>query len=277
MFPKLFEIPQLFGVGPFPLYTYGALLAASYLLGLWLAMWRARKWGLDASRVLDLGIYIIIAALIGAKLLLLVVDFDQFRSPADFVSLLRSGGVFYGGLILAVAVAFWYIAKHRMPFWTTCDVFAPGIALGHVTGRLGCFAAGCCYGKPTDVPWAVIFTNPLAAANVGTPLGIPLHPTQLYESGAALVILALLLGTERRGKPFAGRTFWCYMFLYAVSRYIIEMYRGDPRGTVLGMFSTSQFISLVLGPLSLAMLFWLASSTPEAPQDVRRTARRQTA
>ena len=86
-------------------------------------------------------------------------------------------------------VAFWYIAKHRMPFWTTCDVFAPGIALGHVTGRLGCFAAGCCYGKPTDVPWAVIFTNPLAAANVGTPLGIPLHPTQLYEAGAELLIL----------------------------------------------------------------------------------------
>ena len=111
-------------------------------------------------------------------------------------------------LILAVVVAFWYIARHRMPFWTTCDVFAPGIALGHVTGRLGCFAAGCCYGKPTDVPWAVIFTNPLAAANVGTPLGIPLHPTQLYEAGAELLILGFLLATERRGRLFAGRTFW---------------------------------------------------------------------
>jgi phosphatidylglycerol---prolipoprotein diacylglyceryl transferase len=261
--------PELFKLGPLTVYSYGVLLAASYLLGLRLAMTRAKRWGLDANRVLDLGIYIIIAALIGAKLMLLFVDFDQFRrSPWELLALARSGGVFYGGLILAVAVAFWYIARHRMPFWTTCDVFAPGIALGHVTGRLGCFAAGCCYGKPTDVPWAVIFTNPLAAANVGTPLGIPLHPTQLYEAGAELLILVLLLATERKGKLFAGRTFWSYMFLYAVSRFIIEIYRGDPRGAILG-FSTSQFISLVLAPLSLIMLTWLAKTTPEAPQEMR--------
>ena len=141
-----------------------------------------------------------------------MTDYDQFRaSPADLLSLARSGGVFYGGLIAAVGVAFWYIHRHGMPFWTTCDAFAPAIALGHVTGRLGCFAAGCCYGKPTNVPWAVVFTNPMAAANVGTPLGIPLHPTQLYESGAELLILIVLLTTERRGRRFAGRTFWLYM------------------------------------------------------------------
>jgi phosphatidylglycerol:prolipoprotein diacylglycerol transferase len=139
-------------------------------VGLKLAMSRANKRNLDSTRVLDLGIYIIVAALVGAKLLLLVVDVEHYwNNPVEIVSLLRSGGVFYGGLILAVAVAFWYIARHKMPFWTTCDVFAPGIALGHVTGRLGCFAAGCCYGRPTDVPWGVIFTDPLAAANVGTP------------------------------------------------------------------------------------------------------------
>jgi phosphatidylglycerol---prolipoprotein diacylglyceryl transferase len=274
VYPELFSIGPWFGIGPITVYTYGVLLAASYLLGLRLAMSRAKRWGLDSNRVLDLGIYIIIAALIGAKLLLLVVDFDQFRrSPADLLSLARSGGVFYGGLILAVVVAFWYIAKHRMPFWTTCDVFAPGIALGHVTGRLGCFAAGCCYGKPTNVPWAVIFTNPLAAANVGTPLGIPLHPTQLYEAGAELLILVLLLATERRGRPFPGRTFWSYMFLYAASRYIIEVYRGDPRGTLFGVFSTSQFISLILAPLSLAMLAWLSRATPDTPSQLRQRRR----
>ena len=263
--------PELFDVGPFTIYTYGVLLAASYLLGLRLAMWRAKRWGIDSGKVLDLGIYIIIAALVGAKLLLFIVDFDQFRqSPAEMLSLARSGGVFYGGLILAVVVAFWYIAKHRMPFWRTCDVFAPAIALGHVTGRLGCLAAGCCYGRPTDVPWAVIFTNPLAATNVGTPLGIGLHPTQLYEAGAELLILVALLATERRGRPFAGRTFWAYMFLYAISRYIIEIYRGDPRGMVLG-FSTSQFISLILAPLSLGMLVYLSRLTPETPTaDARR-------
>lgn len=262
--------PELFSIGPVTIYSYGVLLAASYLLGLWLAMRRAKKWGLDSSRILDLGIYIIIAALIGAKLLLLVVDFDQFsRSPSDLLSLARSGGVFYGGLIVSVLVGFWYVRRHGLPLWTTCDVFAPGIALGHVTGRLGCLAAGCCYGKPADVPWAITFTNPLAAANVGTPLGIPLHPTQIYEAGAELLILVLLLATERRGRPFAGRTFWTFMFLYAVSRYIIEMYRGDPRGEILG-FSTSQFISLLLAPLSVVMLVWLSRSSPETPQEAHR-------
>jgi phosphatidylglycerol---prolipoprotein diacylglyceryl transferase len=177
--------------------------------------------------------------------------------------------VFYGGLIMAVVVAFWYIAKHRMPFWTTCDVFAPGIALGHVTGRLGCFAAGCCYGKPTNVAWAVIFTNPQAAANVGTPLGIPLHPTQLYEAGAELLILVLLLATEKKGRYFAGRTFWLYMLLYAISRFVIEIYRGDPRGELFGL-STSQFISVVLAPLSLLMLVYLARTSPQTPQTMPR-------
>jgi phosphatidylglycerol:prolipoprotein diacylglycerol transferase len=263
--------PELFSLGPITIYSYGVLLAASYLFGLWLAMRRAKRWGLDANRVLDLGIYIIIAALIGAKLLLLIVDFDQFNSSAaDLLSLARSGGVFYGGLILAVVVAFWYIARHRLPFWTTCDVFAPGIALGHVTGRLGCLAAGCCYGKPTDVPWAITFTNPLAAANVGTPLGIPLHPTQIYEAGAELLILVLLLTTERRGRPFVGRTFWAYMFLYAVSRFIVEIYRGDPRGEMLG-FSTSQVISLVLAPMSLVMLVWLRKTAPTTPSETQRS------
>ena len=266
--------PELFSLGPITVYSYGVLLAASYLLGLRLAMSRAKAWGLDSNRVLDLGIYIIIAALIGAKLLLLVVDFDQFRrSPGELLSLARSGGVFYGGLITAVAVAFWYIAKHRLPFWTTCDVFAPGIALGHVTGRLGCLAAGCCYGKPTDVPWAIVFTNPLAAANVGTPLGVPLHPTQIYEAGAELLILGVLLVMERRGRGFAGRTFWLYMLLYAVSRFVIEIYRGDERGLVFGLLSTSQFISVILAPLSLVMLFWLSRVGPETPQEMTRRRR----
>jgi phosphatidylglycerol:prolipoprotein diacylglycerol transferase len=265
--------PELFSIGPITVYTYGVLLATSYLLGLQFAIARARRWGLDEKRVLDLGIYIIIAALVGAKLLLVITDFGTFRaSPADLLSLARSGGVFYGGLITAVGVAFWYIHRHGMPFWTTCDAFAPGIALGHVTGRLGCFAAGCCYGRPTNVPWAVIFTSPQAAANVGTPLGIPLHPTQLYESGAELLILIILLATERRGRPFPGRTFWLYMILYAISRYIIEFYRGDPRGVIFGV-STSQFISLLLAPLAIAMLIWLSRTRPETPQRMPRRRR----
>jgi len=126
---------------------------------------------------------------------------------------------------------------------------------------LGCFAAGCCYGKATTVPWAVVFTDPAAAANVGTPLGIPLHPTQLYEAGAELLILGVLLAAERRGRGFPGRTFWAYMFLYAVSRFIIEFFRGDERGMVFGTISTSQFISLLIVPVAVVMLLYLSRRT----------------
>lgn len=264
--------PVLLDLGPATLYTYGVLLAAAYLLGLKLAMVRARARGLDQARVLDLGIYIIISALVGAKLLMVIVDFRSFvADPSELVTLARSGGVFYGGLITAVVVALWYIRRIGLPLWTTCDVFAPGIALGHVIGRMGCFFAGCCWGKPTDVPWAITFTNPYAAANVGTPLNVPLHPTQLYEAGAEAIILGLLLATERRGRPFPGRTFWLYMLLYAFTRFVIEFYRNDPRGAVL-MFSTSQFISLVLAPLSIVMLVVLSRRQEPAPRRARRAA-----
>src|SRR3954452_10115854 len=259
MFPRLFEL------GPVTVYTYGVLLAAAYLFGLKLAMVRAKARGLDANRVLDLGIYIIISALIGAKLLLLITDFKSFTSnPSELLTLARSGGVFYGGLILAVAVALVYIRRVGLPLWTTTDVFAPGIALGHVVGRFGCFFAGCCWGKPTTLPWGITFTDPFAAANVGTPLNQSLHPTQLYEAGAELLILALLLGTEQKGKPFAGRTFWLYMLLYAVTRFVIEFFRDDPRGMV-GVLSTSQFISVILAPLAVGMLVYLGRRAAPAP------------
>jgi phosphatidylglycerol:prolipoprotein diacylglycerol transferase len=273
MYPRLLELPwSVPYLGPITIYTYGVLLAAAYLFGLKLAMVRAKRRGLDEARVLDLGIYIIIAALVGAKLLLLVTDFNTFRNnPRELLTLARSGGVFYGGLILAVAVSFWYIRRVGLPLWTTCDVFAPGIALGHVIGRFGCFFAGCCYGRPTRVPWAITFTDPFAAENVGTPLNVPLHPTQLYEAGAEAIILGVLLMTERNGRPFAGRTFWLYILLYAISRFIIEFYRGDERGSV-GMFSTSQFISIILAPLALAMLMYLRRANAPSPKLERKAA-----
>ena len=273
MHPRLFELPwSIPFFGTITVYTYGVLLAAAYLVGLQFAIVRARARQLDATRVMDLGIYIIISALVGAKLLLLVTDFQAFRNnPIEF---LRSAGVFYGGLILAVAVALLYIRRVGLPLWTTCDVFAPGIALGHVVGRLGCFFAGCCYGRPTSVPWAITFTDKFANTNVGTPLNVPLHPTQLYEAGAEFLILGLLLGTERRGRQFAGRTFWLYMLLYAVSRFFIEYYRADERGWVVpNMLSTSQFISAILAPLAIVMLWYLARHiAAPAPRSARKKA-----
>ena len=266
MYPRLLEL------GPITVYTYGVLLAAAYLFGLQLARVRARQRGLDANRVLDLGIYIIISALVGAKLLLLITDFKSFTAdPRELLTLARSGGVFYGGLIVAVSVALWYIRRVGLPLWTTCDVFAPGIALGHVVGRFGCLFAGCCFGKPTTRPWGITFTDPFAAANVGTPLGVALHPTQLYEAGAELLILMLLLATERKGRSYPGRTFWLYMLLYAISRFVIEFYRGDERGTVF-MFSTSQFISILLAPLAVVMLVYLARRTAPEPKRARKAA-----
>lgn len=249
--------PILFEIGSWPVYSYGVLLALAYLAGLQLAVIRARRWGLNASKVMDFGIYLIIAALVGAKLMLVAVDFDYFRTqPRELLSLVRAGGVFYGGLLGALAVGLWLVRRYGLPVWTTADLFAPGIALGHVIGRLGCLLAGCCYGQPTDAAWGITFTHPVAAANVGTPLGLPLHPTQLYDAGAELVILAVLLLMERRSRGFPGRTFWLYMVLYAISRYIVEIYRGDPRGMVWGM-STSQFVSILVVPLAIVMLMRL--------------------
>jgi len=266
--------PILFNLGPFTIYSYGVLLAAAYLLGLQLALVRARRRGLDGQRVMDLGIWIIISALVGAKLLLLIVDFPQFtRSPGDVLNLARSGGVFYGGLVAAVVVALLYLRRHRLPLWTTTDCFAPGIALGHVIGRMGCLLAGCCYGRPTSVPWAITFHNPAAALNVGTPLNVPLHPTQLYEAGAELLILAVLLATERRGRAFAGRTFWIYLLLYGISRFIIEFFRGDNRGMVFGVLSTSQFVSIVLVPLSIVMLIVLSREPQLSPRKSAQSVR----
>src|SRR5262245_33833663 len=266
MYPRLFEL------GPITLYTYGVLLAAAYLVGLKLAMVRAKARDLDANRVLDLGIYIIISALVGAKLLLLVTDFRTFRAnPAELLTLARSGGVFDGALSLAVIAALWYIRRVGLPSCTPCDVFAPGIALGHVVGRFGCFFAGCCYGKPTTRPWGITFTDTFAHDNVGTPLGVPLHPTQLYEAGAELLILIFLLATERKGNGVPGRTFWLYMLLYGVSRFIIEFYRGDERGAV-GIFSTSQFISLLLVPLAIGMLLYLSRAGAPEPKRARKAA-----
>lgn len=258
--------PILLEAGPVTIYSYGVLLAAAYLMGLWLGVRRATRAGLDGNKVLDLGIWVIIAALIGAKGLLFILDFEHFTSSREeFFSLLRSGGVFYGGLIAASLTCIYQLRKHKLPLWQAGDLFAPGIALGYMVGRLGCLMAGCCYGKPTQVAWAVTFTDPAAALNVGTPLGVPLHPTQLYESVAGLVILLVLLYAERRGRPYPGRTFWQFVFMYAVSRFVIEFFRGDDRG-MAGMFSTSQVISLGLFPLSIVMLWWLKDrQTPGRP------------
>ncbi len=239
--------PKILDLGPVTIHTYGLLLAVAFITGIWLASRNARKHGLNPDSIWNMGLLIIFAALVGAKALLFVSDFSYYsRNPGEIFSLstLRSTGVFYGGLILALAAAAWYVKHARLPGWQVADVAAPGIPLGHAIGRLGCFSAGCCYGKPTDLPWGVTFTDPYAYENVGVPLNVPLHPTQLYEAaGNFLLFLYLMRRLARR--RFRGQIILEYMMLYAALRFVIEFYRDDERGFVLhGLLSTSQVIGL---------------------------------
>ena len=205
-------------------------------------------------------LYILASAILGAKLLLILVEWRRYLAhPADLVEVLRSGGVFYGGLIAATAVAIWYMRKHDLPAWRIADMGAPSIALGEAIGRWGCFAAGCCYGKETHGPFAVTFTDPFANQAVGTPLNVPLHPTQIYLSASAFLIFLVLQWAYRR-KTFDGEVFWLYVLLYAISRGILETWRGDlVRGFVIpGILSTSQFIGLLTAGLAGGMLLYLS-------------------
>jgi phosphatidylglycerol:prolipoprotein diacylglycerol transferase len=178
--------------------------------------------------------------------------------PSSLTEVLRSGGVFYGGLIAATTVAIVYMRKHDLPAWRIADMGAPSIALGEAIGRWGCFAAGCCYGKETHGPFGVVFTDPFAHEAVGTPLGVPLHPTQIYLSINAFMIFLLLQWAYRR-KTFDGEVFWLYVLLYSITRGILEIWRGDlVRGFVVpGVLSTSQFIGLLTATLAAFMLFRL--------------------
>jgi phosphatidylglycerol:prolipoprotein diacylglycerol transferase len=270
MYPRLLTVPSFdvlgFTVPSFTLHTYGVLLAIAFLAGLWVASRQAKRAGLDSTRVTDMAVWVLIAGLVGAKALLVLLDWRYYtRSPREILSIFQSGGVFYGGLIAGILVAWWYIRRHKLPGWQTADVLAPGVVLGQAIGRLGCFSAGCCWGKPADVPWAVTFTDIYASRQVGTPLDTPLHPTQLYESAAAFLIFLLLLWLAPR-KRFAGQVVLAYVTLYSIVRFGIEFLRGDPdRGTWFhGALSTSQIIALVL-LVAVAVLYPRLSRRGPAP------------
>jgi phosphatidylglycerol:prolipoprotein diacylglycerol transferase len=266
--------PRLFQHGPFILPTYGVLVATGVLVGLFMTAKIARRQGIDPEKVWNLGILVVLSAIIGAKVLYVINDWSFYAShPGEIFSLsmLQTGGVFYGALLAAIGVSIYYIRKHHLRWLQTADCFAPGIALGHAIGRLGCFAAGCCYGKPTAHFWGVVFRNPLAAAWVGTPLNVPLEPTQLFESAVELVNFFILYWLIKR-KTFDGQVMGAYMFLYGVARFFLEFIRDDPgRGSVFGgAMSGTQFISILL--VLAGGLMWLRR-TP-APSKVAAKAAR---
>jgi phosphatidylglycerol:prolipoprotein diacylglycerol transferase len=242
--------PRLFTIGSFSLPTYGVLVAVGFLVALYVAARLARGAGLDVEKVNSLGIYLALAAILGAKVFLIAQNFDVYvANPGRLFSLswLQAGGVFYGGLLAALAVAFWYPRRVGLPVLPTADVFAPAVAIGHSIGRLGCFAAGCCWGKPSDAPWAVAFTNPLAHEYVGVPLGIHLHPTQLYEAFGTFLIALFLLARFR--KPhLPGTILGLYLVVYSSFRFGVEFLRDHversfPFG---GPLSATQWVALGL-------------------------------
>ncbi|HEV2705074.1 MAG TPA: prolipoprotein diacylglyceryl transferase [Pyrinomonadaceae bacterium] len=258
--------PELFRIGNFPINTYGVLLALSFLVALFVAARLGERDGLKRERIYDLGLWMLLAGLVGSKLLLMVVEPEYASNPLHLFSLdfLRSGGVWYGGFLGGLAGGIFLMHRYRLPFWKTADAFAPGLAIGQAVGRQGCFAAGCCWGKPTTLPWGVHFTElghevtgvPIIDAN-GAPLH--LHPTQLYESFAMLALFFLLVRLHRR-KRFSGQVLLTYAVLYGLMRFVIEFFRADPRGDIAGLttlthLSTSQMISLAVFIGGLVFLF----------------------
>ena len=241
MYPEVFHISFL--------HTYGVLVAAAFLVALWMVSRLAREDKLDPEAVTNLGIYCALAAIAGAKVMMFVVDMPYYLAhPGEFFSLatLQAGGVFYGGLIAALGVSWWYMRKTRLPLLRTADVFAPAIAIGHGIGRLGCFSAGCCWGIECQRSWAVTFRNPVANELVGVPLNRPLHPTQLYEAFAEFAIFGILYWRIR--KPHnAGAIISLYLVLYSTARFIVEFFRYHEQGNLWGgPLDTSQWISLAL-------------------------------
>lgn len=246
-------LPYLIQIGSFRLPAYGVLVATAFLTALWMASRFAKQSGLDSEKVVNLGVYCALTGMAGSKLMMIALDPDYRAHPATIFTLatLQSAGIFYGGFIGALVFAYFYMKKQGLPWLATSDLFAPGVAIGHGIGRLGCFAAGCCWGKPARLPWSVTFTNP-DAQSTGVPLGIPLHPTQLYEAFAEVLICAFLYW--RWKKPHAdGQIIGLYLLLYGLVRFGVEFLREhDASNPFGGPFVLEQWISLALVVAGLA-------------------------
>jgi phosphatidylglycerol---prolipoprotein diacylglyceryl transferase len=240
-------LPVLFQFEGIAIYTYGLLVATGVVIGLWYARRQAPRAGLDRERVWNMGIYAILAALFLAKVWLVFSDWGYYMGhPRDILSLatIQSGGDFYGGVLGAVLVLLIYSYIYNMPLTSVLDTFAVALPIGHAIGRLGCFAAGCCYGKPTTMPWGVTFSNPLAAQIAGTPLDVRLHPTQIYEAAAEFINFLILVWMGKRQR-FKGQLLGTYFLLYGAERGTIEFFRGDPGRTMMfrNSFSLMQLVS----------------------------------
>lgn len=251
--------PILIDLGFYALPTYGFLLAIAVLVSLWTIKTRAEGVGMDAARIVDFALWLIIWALLGAKLLLVVVEWRRYvADPAQLIGLFRAGGVFLGGFLAAVLAGIVMLRRYQLAALPTFDVIVPSLALGQAIGRVGCFAAGCCWGRSCDLPWAITYTDPTAAANLGTPLHIAVHPFPAYAAIFNLSLFGVLSWLYRR-RPAPGRVFASYLILYGIGRFLLEFTRGDEaRGLYFGgLVSTSQIITATMIVLGVAMQWWI--------------------
>lgn len=266
----LFGLPLL-GVGlvrmgEFKLHTYGVMLSLGFVVGITLAVIEARRVGEHPEKVLDLTFWILISSIVGSRILYILTTLDEYvAEPAKLFRVWEGGLVFYGGLLGAIAMSVWFTKRHQMSFWKIADTLIPSVVLGQTFGRIGCFSAGCCFGKPApaDMSWAVKFPEG-AAAQLGM-----IHPTQMYEAFANLFIFFLLLWVRTR-KTFHGAVLVAYMLGYSLLRFVIETVRGDKiRGFVFEwdlvkiipgpeILSTSQTVSLLLFFAGIGFWIWKA-------------------
>ena len=243
--------PILVEIGSLKLYTYGLFLALGFITAIWFTKRNARFYGISDQTVSDLFFTILVAAIVGARLLYVGINFDAYRGNLlEMFKIWNGGLVFFGGFISAFFAAFVFLKMRKMDIWKTADILAPGLALGHAVGRFGCFFAGCCYGKTCDLPIAVRFSHPESLA----PLNVLLHPTQLYMVGTNFFIFLMLLAIQKR-KRFDGMVFLSYLMLYSVFRAVVEYFRGDFRGDFIFEFlSLSQGIGLVVSCVALGFM-----------------------
>jgi phosphatidylglycerol:prolipoprotein diacylglycerol transferase len=245
-------LPKLISIGSFYIPTYGVLVALGFLAGLGITLRLARRAGMPAEQITNLAVYCAIAGLLGAKLFMFLFDIgDYVRDPGRIFTLetLQAAGVFHGGFIAAFLMALFYMRRQHLPAMKTMDILAPGIAIGQGIGRLGCFAAGCCWGRECDLPWGVRFRSDFAAP---VPLDKTLHPVQIYESVADLLVFAILYRQASRAhRP--GQVIGWYLVLYSTARFVIEFFRVHEQSLV-GPFSLTQWIALGLLALGAAIL-----------------------
>jgi phosphatidylglycerol:prolipoprotein diacylglycerol transferase len=233
------------------------MLAVAFLAAILVGGREAQRLGLPKGRFYDLCFYIILAAIIGSRLLYVIVNLGFFiQNPLKIFAMWEGGLVFHGGLIAALLTAFFFMRRHSLPYGATFDALALGMPLGQFFGRLGCFMAGCCFGSPTDLPWAVTFTHPETLC----PVTDPLHPAQLYEAFLALGVFFVLLWLRKR-KRFNGQVLLSYFCLAGLVRFSVEFFRAstavDPRGPeLLFNMPATQVGALGIAVISGAFLWW---------------------